>query len=148
CAGSAHAPGVRIEESWDHLGMRATGSHDVVFEDVRIPAEYAADLRPPAAWAAPDPVQANWNAVGIGALYTGVASAARDWIIQFLRNRVPTGLGKSLATLPRMQEKVGEIEACLAVNARLIASLSRELDKGEPAPVSEAHVMKTALVEN
>uniref|UniRef100_UPI0035C7CF03 acyl-CoA dehydrogenase family protein n=1 Tax=Methylorubrum thiocyanatum TaxID=47958 RepID=UPI0035C7CF03 len=28
------APGLRIEESWDHLGLRASGSHDVVFEDV------------------------------------------------------------------------------------------------------------------
>jgi alkylation response protein AidB-like acyl-CoA dehydrogenase len=144
----AQAPGVRIEDSWDHLGMRATGSHDVVFEDVRIPAEYAADLRPPADWTGPDPVQATWNAVGIGAIYTGVARAGRDWIIHFLRNRVPTGLGKPLATLPRMQEKVGEIEALLAVNARLIASLSQALDNGDPAPTTEAHVMKSALVDN
>jgi alkylation response protein AidB-like acyl-CoA dehydrogenase len=144
----ARAPGVRIEESWDHLGMRATGSHDVVFEDVRIPAEYATDLRPPEAWAKPDPVQATWNAAGLGALYTGVARGARDWIVHFLRNRVPSGLGKPLATLPRMQEKVGEIEALLAVNARLIASLAQALDQGTPAPATEAHVMKSALVEN
>src|SRR5207253_231601 len=29
-------PGVRIEPSWDTLGMRATGSHTVVFEDVEV----------------------------------------------------------------------------------------------------------------
>ena len=27
-------PGISVEETWDHLGMRATGSHDVVFDEV------------------------------------------------------------------------------------------------------------------
>jgi alkylation response protein AidB-like acyl-CoA dehydrogenase len=144
----AHAPGIRIEESWDHLGMRATGSHDVVFEAVRLPASHAADLRPPAAWGAPDPAFASWNAATLGALYTGIARAARDWVVDFLRNRVPTGLGKPLATLPRMQEKVGEVEALLAGNGRLIASLGAEFDAGRPAPMTEAHALKAVLMEN
>ncbi|EHM01867.1 acyl-CoA dehydrogenase protein [Acetobacteraceae bacterium AT-5844] len=144
----ARSPGIRIEESWDHLGMRATGSHDVVFENVEIAPEYAAGLRPPAFWSKPDPVQANWNAVGLGALYTGIARAAREWIIQFLRNRVPSGLGQPLATLPRMQEKVGEIDGILAVNARLISSLAEGVDRAQPASVAEAHLLKAALVDN
>jgi alkylation response protein AidB-like acyl-CoA dehydrogenase len=28
------APGVRVEETWDAVGMRGTGSHDIVLEDV------------------------------------------------------------------------------------------------------------------
>ena len=42
----ADAAGVSIEESWDHLGMRATASHDVVLDGVLIPAEYAGALLP------------------------------------------------------------------------------------------------------
>ena len=30
----AGLPGTWIVETWDHLGLRASGSHDVVFEDV------------------------------------------------------------------------------------------------------------------
>ena len=30
-------PGVRIDETWDNLGMRATGSHDVVYDNVWVP---------------------------------------------------------------------------------------------------------------
>ncbi|MBO1076548.1 acyl-CoA dehydrogenase family protein [Roseomonas marmotae] len=144
----AGAPGLRIEESWDHLGMRATGSHDVVFEDVPLPGDHALDLRPPAAWGAPDPAFGNWNAATLGALYTGIARAARDWTVTFLRHRVPTGLGAPLATLPRMQEKMGEIEALLAANKRLIASLARDFDAGRAAPMAEAHALKSLLVEN
>ncbi|MFD1108076.1 acyl-CoA dehydrogenase family protein [Pseudoroseomonas ludipueritiae] len=144
----ARAPGVRIVESWDHIGMRATGSHDVVFEDVSLPASHAAALRPPAAWLGTDPGFGSWNAVTLGALYSGIARAARDWIIGFLRERVPSGLGKPLATLPRMQEKVGEIEGLLAANARLITSLAHDYDTGRPAAMTEAHLLKAVLIEN
>ncbi|MFM9105709.1 MAG: acyl-CoA dehydrogenase family protein, partial [Chloroflexota bacterium] len=35
----ASHPGIRIVETWDTLGMRATASHDVLFESVRLPAD-------------------------------------------------------------------------------------------------------------
>src|SRR5206468_10566199 len=35
----AGLPGTRIVETWDHLGLRASGSHDVVFEDVVFPLD-------------------------------------------------------------------------------------------------------------
>ncbi|WKK71110.1 acyl-CoA dehydrogenase family protein [Rathayibacter oskolensis] len=34
------APGVRIERTWDHLGQRASSTHDVVYEQVRLPLEH------------------------------------------------------------------------------------------------------------
>jgi alkylation response protein AidB-like acyl-CoA dehydrogenase len=34
----ARAPGVRILDDWDALGMRASGSHSVVFDEVQLPA--------------------------------------------------------------------------------------------------------------
>lgn len=33
----ANAPGVRILDDWDALGMRASGSHSVVFDEVELP---------------------------------------------------------------------------------------------------------------
>ena len=39
------AEGVRLEETWDTLGMRGTASHDVVMDGVVVPAER--DHRPP-----------------------------------------------------------------------------------------------------
>ncbi|MGT2494348.1 acyl-CoA dehydrogenase family protein [Cupriavidus basilensis] len=38
------APGITVLPTWDHLGMRATGSHDVVFDNTPLPAAYAVDL--------------------------------------------------------------------------------------------------------
>lgn len=106
----ANAPGLRIEKTWNPLGMRATGSHDAVLEDVRVPLDYAADIRLPSEWDTRGEGQAAWFGTLPGALYTGVAEAARDWLVRFLRERVPTNLGQPLATVPRIQQAVGEIE--------------------------------------
>ena len=121
----AGLPGTRIVETWDHHGLRASGSHDVIFEDVVIPLDAEIDVRKPADWRAPDVTQATVHTIFVAAIYDGVARAARDWLISFLKQRVPASLGAPLATLPRAQEILGAIEARLAVNARLIDILRR-----------------------
>ena len=141
--------GLRIEESWDHLGLRASGSHDVVLEDVFVPDTQVGALAVPGEGPQPgDEVQAAWNAAVLGSLYDGVARAARDWIVGFLRERTPSNLGRSLASLPRMQEVVGEIEALLAVNARLIASLASQVDAGAAPGSAESGTLKVVLTRN
>jgi len=144
----AHGDGVRIEETWDHLGLRASGSHDVIFEDAEVPEDHAVDVRWPDDWRQPDPMQASWNAAVIGALYTGVARAARNWISQFLKGRAPANLGASLATLPRMQEAVGVIEGLLAANGRLIGSIAAAHDRGDDLPADETNLLKNIMAEN
>jgi alkylation response protein AidB-like acyl-CoA dehydrogenase len=141
------AQGLAIEESWDQLGMRATVSHDVILDKVKSPLDHAVDIRPPEEWQGRDPQQTVWMAVLLGALYDGVARSARDWLVQFLQNRIPTSLGKPLATLPRMQEAVGDIERLLHANARLLASAARDGDSGRLDP-NEAQLLKVTVTEN
>jgi alkylation response protein AidB-like acyl-CoA dehydrogenase len=144
------APGVRIVETWDHLGMRATGSHDVIYEDVELPFEFAADLRPPAGWMAPDPVGEAWNALGIAAVYNGAAHAAAEWLKRYLHERAPSNLGASLATLPRFQGAVGEIETLLFVNDQLIFGLAADCDRGafDPSGDNRFFMAKYAVTAN
>jgi alkylation response protein AidB-like acyl-CoA dehydrogenase len=144
----ARSPGVRIVESWDQLGLRASGSHDVLFHDVALPEAHAVDIRPPAEWARRDPLALAWSTLTIAALYTGVATAARNWVITFLRERTPANLGAPLATLPRMQEAVGQIEALLVTNRRLITSAAAQEDEGHPLADHEANLIKTVAAEN
>ena len=120
------APGVRIVETWDQAGLRASGSHDVLMNDVALPADHALELRVPEAWTGRDGDAVAWNTLLIAALYTGVARAARDWLAGFLRQRVPANLGQPLATLPRVQEAVGRIEALILTGERLVSSAACE----------------------
>ena len=144
----AGLPGTRIVETWDHLGLRARGSHDVVFEDVVFPLDHEIDVRRPEEWRVPDFTQSTVHAIFVAAIYDGVARAARDWLIEFLKSRVPTNLGASLATLPRVQEVVGGIEARLAVNARLIGSFAGDFDDGVLLSASESNIVKLKVTNN
>jgi hypothetical protein len=140
--------GIRIVETWNHLGQRASGSHDVIFEDVAIPLDYKIDVRPPESWKGPDVVQNSIHSVFVGAVYDGVARSAKAWLVDFLRQRKPSNLGASLATLPRAQEIVGDIEVRLAVNARLIDSVASEQDSGGVVSAAEAHAVKLTVTNN
>lgn len=74
------APGVSVIETWDTMGMRATGSHDVLFEDVRVPTA-AVGVRLPASAPAWDPKFANvikWFLSLTAGVYVGIADRARD----------------------------------------------------------------------
>lgn len=141
------APGLKIVETWNQLGMRATASHDVILEDVVVPEDHAVDIRAPAEWASREPQQIVWMSVLIGALYDGVARAGRDWLLTFLRERVPGSLGKPLATLPRMQEAVGDIERLLLTNAHLLTSAAAAGDAQSLTP-NDALLIKTTVTEN
>jgi alkylation response protein AidB-like acyl-CoA dehydrogenase len=103
------APGLRIEPTWDNLGMRATGSHDIVLEDVlvpedcRLPAEEAPGIGDPRIWT-----------VVSGAVYTGIAVAARDFAVEFARGRRPSGQqGASIAEYQTVQHRIAEMEILL-----------------------------------
>ena len=136
-------PGIRIEPTWDHLGLRASRSDDVFLDEVRIPADATAALIDPQATdPRRDPGQAAWNNLGLTALYLGVAQAARDWLIVFLNERTPTALGKPLATLPRFQAEVGQIEAQLVAAVDLVAGLAARFDAGDPQAAAHASAAK------
>ncbi|HST74545.1 MAG TPA: acyl-CoA dehydrogenase family protein [Acetobacteraceae bacterium] len=142
-------PGIRMEETWDHMGMRASGSNDVVFEDVLLPADHAVDLRAPKEWATRDLIVTVWNNVAVGALYDGVARAARDWLLGYLHARKPSNLGASLATLPRFQEAVGGIDTMLGVSRVVIDALAERADHDLGSIAStEANLVKYTATNN
>lgn len=143
------SPGVRVLQRWDSLGLRASASHEVLLEDVRLPAAHAVDLRAPADWLQrPDADQQAWMAVLLGALYDAIARNARDWLLGFLRDRTPASLGAPLATLPRAQEAVGEIELLLQANDALLDQAAAAADAGRPAPAAASGLLKTAVTRN
>jgi alkylation response protein AidB-like acyl-CoA dehydrogenase len=124
-------PGIRFGEPWNHLGMRATGSHEVIFENVRVPLDYAVDLQAPESASGMDPVTGIWMNVLLPAIYDGVARAARDWFVQWAASRVPSGLKAPLSSLDSFQQTVGRIDTLLFNNRVL-------LDAGAAGQVSAA----------
>lgn len=105
------AEGVRIEETWDAVGMRATGSHTVVLDDVFVPDASVPLVRPAGEW---HPV---WSTVLgaamplIVATYVGVAESAADRALDAARGRasrpdVVTTVGRMLTSLTTARDAV------------------------------------------
>jgi alkylation response protein AidB-like acyl-CoA dehydrogenase len=137
----ATSPGIAIERTWDHLGLRASRSDDVIFTGTPVPYEATTGLAEPAPGQG-SPVFMAWNALALTALYLGVADAARDWLLQFLAERTPASLGRPLATLPRFQTAAGEIEAALISAGTLVTALAARVDAGDQDAIAQAGVAK------
>jgi len=147
---AADSPGITILPAWDHLGMRATVSHEVIFADTPIPPDHAVDVRLPDEWKPRpgDHALGLWNALAVSTIYDGVAQSARDWLRDYLKDRTPSNLGAALATLPRVQEKFGEIQALLYANRVLIETAARKAEAGGIVDTVESGNIKYHVTSN
>lgn len=140
-------PGITWVETWDHLGLRASNTHDVVYSGVRLPAGAFVEIprgpdgvyRDPAAMAGP-------ASFGHPALYIGVARAARTAFASFARSRVPSALGKPIAETERIQAVAGEIDLQIVQAETLLHGALLRLAAGDdPAFVAELSAVKVAI---
>jgi len=116
-------PGVSIEETWNTLGMRATGSHDVILDSVFVPEEAYA------------PTSDKWSSDGNGwllhipACYTGIAFAARDFALDYARHYQPNSLQTPISELPHIQQKIAQMEEELILARTLLYSTADRWDR-------------------
>jgi len=140
------SPGISIVEEWDHLGMRATCSHRVEFDNVLLPLDHAVAVSPASAPRAElDGEGLVWMAVLLSSIYDAVAQAARDWLVGFLRERTPSNLGQPLASLPRFQERVGRIDTLLFSNRTLLDAAAAGLVSAQNAGQLKQQVTQNAI---
>jgi alkylation response protein AidB-like acyl-CoA dehydrogenase len=146
-------PGLAVEETWDTLGMRATGSHDLVLRDVPLPAD---GLVQQFGRGVPSEGTAGrgtgWN-LHIPAVYLGIAEAARDFAVGFAARHQPNSITTVIGELPAVQAHLGQMELELLAARTLLFALAQRWDE-EPdrrealtAPVGGAKVfvVNTAL---
>jgi alkylation response protein AidB-like acyl-CoA dehydrogenase len=121
-------PGMRVMDNWDALGMRASGSHDVVYENCVIPNEL---FVPREAWGELDAdlliIGAAGNAGLLGA-FLGIAESARDSVAQALQTRTKQPSAKVLATRPAIQRGMAELEVSLATCRAHLAENGARID--------------------
>jgi butyryl-CoA dehydrogenase len=137
------SPGIEVVRTWDHLGLRASSTHDVIYTDVEVPAENFPGV--PAGEAAADAAALARVGVSLLALYVGVARAAQEFFVQFANERVPTSLGRPIATTERIQSVAGEIEAQLVQAEEVLYGLARRIDAGDEQALQRAAVAKLLI---
>ncbi len=105
----AKTDGIRIIENWRSLGMRASGSHDVEFDNVEVALENVLDFTEAGAAEQDNGMLAGIN-LALTAIYLGVAEAAQQAFIRFGYERIPTNLGYPIARTDRYIGLAGEID--------------------------------------
>ncbi|KXF77844.1 acyl-CoA dehydrogenase [Paramesorhizobium deserti] len=88
---------VTIQETWRALGMRGTGSHDVVIDDLFVPDAGVAFSRRAGEWHPVFQIIATIAFPLIYAVYLGVAESARDLAIELAKNKAQTNHSLDLA---------------------------------------------------
>lgn len=117
--------GVRIEPTWDVLGMRATASDDIVLEHAFVPDSDVVSRRILGAPAGPQPGGA-YFALGVGGVYLAIAEAARDWTVRFARERAPTGLGRPIGTIQSIQHRLAQMDILLMTARELLFGAAQD----------------------
>jgi alkylation response protein AidB-like acyl-CoA dehydrogenase len=117
------APGVRVQSNWKTLGLRATGSHDVVLEDVFVADGEVAVRREPGVWHPLFHIASMVAQPLIFAVYIGIAQAAVERALEMARRRRQT---------PQLLDLVGrllnELRAAELAQADMVAAAAA----GEP----------------
>lgn len=128
----ANTSGVRVDETWDSLAMRATESHDVVLADAIVPASCLVERYTP-----PERSRRSADVGGpllhVPACYLGIAYAARRDLLRFAWSHRPNSLTGPIAELPGVVEQVGAIEVALLQATALVFDAAEAWDRSAPA---------------
>ena len=80
-------PGVKIMNNWDGLGMRASGSHDVVFTDYFVSDEEFDDTGKYGEFNAPFLALGTNSSMGLSSIFLGIAETAHELAISAINRR-------------------------------------------------------------
>nr|WP_301273881.1 acyl-CoA dehydrogenase family protein [Acetobacter indonesiensis] len=142
------APGITVLSTWDHVGMRASASQEVTLTDVSVPDDHLIFKEKAGEPSTFGKVLGVWNQGLLAALYDGIVRTAVGWTEKFLKERKPSNLGASLATLPAMQNVIGEIHIALDLNQTLLRSFAEAVAlKDQNRIQKEAVLIKIQTVD-
>jgi len=118
--------GVTIEETWDSVAMRGTGSHDLVLDHVRVDASYLVE------WLDAGNKRASGWLLHIPACYLGIAQAAQRYAIRFAQQYAPNSLHSgTIIDLPNVQAKIGEMELELMRSREFLYAIAKRWDESD-----------------
>ncbi|MDP9332639.1 MAG: acyl-CoA/acyl-ACP dehydrogenase [Actinomycetota bacterium] len=122
--------GQEIRDNWDALGMRASGSNDVVYKDCFVPESLFFTQGDD--WGTDGPLtQVIITAGNIGLLgaFCGIAEAAREQVVEMVKTRTKAPSGRPLAERHGVQHLVAEIDVDLATIRALLERTTTLIDE-------------------
>lgn len=123
------APGQTILDNWDALGMRASGSNDVVYEGCVVPDGLYFEQ---GSWGELDEGRlfvGTGSTVGLLGAFVGIAEASRAYIVDWLRKRTKQPTGRPLAERSGIQHAMGQLELAMTSCHAHLSWYGRHVDQ-------------------
>lgn len=117
--------GVKVEETWDSIAMKATGSHDLVLENVKLNKQ---DLL---MYITPGDKGAQGWMLHIPACYLGIAKAAQKYAINFATSYSPSSIKGTISEIPAVRQKIGEMELRVLESSTFLYSIAQKWDESD-----------------
>jgi len=140
------AQGLQVKETWNSLGMRGSGSNDLILENVHVDTDAFVDEQLPTIPAAQTRLAA-WS-FPTTAVYLGIATAARNEAIGFARKRKPTSLDKPIASVPHIQEKAARMELALLQSRAVFYGIAAQFSEDPDSIPASQFAAAKYLVSN
>lgn len=131
--------GVEIEETWDSIAMRGTGSHDLVLKNVEINEDDYVEKF------VPGKKGANGWLLHIPACYLGIAQAAKKYAIEFAKSYSPNSIAGTIIDIPTVQQRIGEMELLITEAKHFLYSVAKEWDDSTEERRSELNPELSAV---
>ena len=122
--------GLNIKDNWDALGMRASGSNDVLYEDCVVPPELY--LSQGADWGAhtiDNLIIATAGNIGLVAASLGIAEAAQEAALGAATTRRKAPSGRLIGERHGIQRLIGENDIDLTTCRALLEGVGRVIDE-------------------
>jgi len=117
--------GVKVEETWDSIAMRSTGSHDLILENVKVQKDDLLEYLTPG-----NKKPAGWL-LHIPACYLGIAKAAQEEAIEFATTYSPNSIKGTISELPNVKQKLGEIELNVMEAEHFLYGIAKKWDESD-----------------
>ena len=141
-------PGLTFKDDWHVMGMRATASRSSELKDAFVPDAAVALQRPISRSGRVTKVFAK-APFTIGAPYIGIAVAARNFVVDFMRERPRFPLKFPMSHLPGVYNKVGEMDMLIEGARAVMWKAAAEVDSDHPASWSrKAVAARMIAIEN
>jgi alkylation response protein AidB-like acyl-CoA dehydrogenase len=141
-------PGLAFKDDWHTMGMRATESRSSELKDAFVPDSGVILTRPVSSSGRVTKVFAK-APFTIGAPYIGIAVAARDFVVEFMRDRPRFPLKHPMSHLPSVFNKVGEMDMLIEGARAVMWKAAAEMDHDHPRSWSrKAVAARMIAIEN
>ncbi|RSK29091.1 acyl-CoA dehydrogenase [Bacillus sp. HMF5848] len=130
------ANGLQIDETWDTMAMRGTGSHDVVLQNVTVPEEHLLQVLDKT-----KKQDASGWLLHIPACYMGVALAAREYAVKYANSYSPNSISGTISELPNIRSLIGTMELEIMQARHFMYAVA---DRWDQQP-EQRHIMHSEL---